>query len=180
MLKLPTNTTRRSIRLILRRARQLRHLVREFQGRGLPIVEIGDGLLQLGRRRGAQDVTNADLHPADRRFGFRGALRDRLLPRCPIAELLNRSVAVHLEDDHQRDERDGECRGHSELGANSQVLNEHHRHNPRIRIAAPTRVNSPGRLTARLLINVKGGRGSLGRNTEIVLKLLQLRTFHVQ
>ncbi|CUU20995.1 hypothetical protein CDS [Bradyrhizobium sp.] len=41
-------------------------------------------------------------------------------------------------------------------------------------------MNNPGRLTARLLINVKGGRGSLGRNTEIVLKLLQLRTFHVQ
>ena len=36
--------------VIIRRARQLRHLVREFQGRGLPIVEIGDGLLQLGRR----------------------------------------------------------------------------------------------------------------------------------
>ncbi|MGY4368409.1 hypothetical protein ACVW1A_004474 [Bradyrhizobium sp. LB1.3] len=72
-------------------------------------------------------------------------MRDRLLSRCAIAELLDLGASAHLEQDHQRDEREGQRRGDGELGADSQVLNEHHRKIPGIRIVAATkRVNSVG------------------------------------
>ena len=100
---------------------QFEHLIGKLVQRRQPVRQIIFGLLQIRRVVGEAQVTNADLHAAYRRLGFRRIPRDRLLPGHARVEIAHRRVGPDLDDHHGGDEQNAEARGDAELGADGKI-----------------------------------------------------------